>query len=82
VFFGRVVVRWAPKISINVNHIYPDKIVPHKELEQKLLKKYEKKIPAVDLFNPNIKIEEQLNLAYELRNIDIAYNAITQEGDE
>ena len=32
--------------------------------------------------NPNIKIEEQLNLAYELRNIDIAYNAITQEGDE
>lgn len=79
--FG-LVSEFLSKISINVNHIYPDKIVPHKELEQKLLKKYERKIPIVDLFNPNIKIEEQLNLAYELRNIDIAYNAITQEGDE
>lgn len=79
--FG-LISEFLSKISINVNHIYPDKIVSHKELEQKLLKKYEKKIPAVDLFNPNINIEEQLTLAYELRNIDIAYNAITQEGDE
>jgi uncharacterized protein (DUF488 family) len=79
--FG-LISEFLSKISINVNHIYPDKIIPHKELEQKLLKKYEKKIPSVDLFNPNIRIEEQLNLAYELRNIDIAYNAITQEGDE
>lgn len=79
--FG-LISEFLSKISINVNHIYPDKIVPHKELEEKLLRKYEKKIPAVDLFNPNISIEEQLNLAYELRNIDIAYNAITQEGDE
>lgn len=79
--FG-LISEFLSKISINVNHIYPDKIVPHKELEEKLLKKYEKKIPAVDLFNPDIRIEEQLNLAYELRNIDIAYNAITKEGDE
>lgn len=41
-----------------------------------------KKIPVVDLFHPNVSIEEQLKLAYELRNIDIAYNAITNEGDD
>lgn len=79
--FG-LISEFLSKISINVNHIYPDKIVPHKELEQRLLKKYEKKVPAVDLFNPDISIEEQLKLAYELRNIDIAYNAITNEGDD
>ena len=45
-------------------------------------KKYEKKIPVVDLFHPNVSIEEELKLAYELRNIDIAYNAITNEGDD
>ncbi len=79
--FG-LISEFLSKISINVNHIYPDKILQHKELEQKLLKKYEKKIPVVDLFNPDISIEEQLKSAYELRNIDIAYNAITNEGDD
>lgn len=79
--FG-LISEFLSKISININHIYPDRVVQHKELEQKLLKKYEKKIPVVDLFNPNISLKEQLNLAYELRNMDIAYNAITNEGDE
>lgn len=79
--FG-LISEFLSKILININHIYPDKIIPHKELEQRLLKKYEKKIPVVDLFHPNVSIEEQLKLAYELRNIDIAYNAITNEGDD
>lgn len=79
--FG-LISEFLSKISISVNHIYPDKIIHHEELEKKLLKKYERKIPEVDLFNPNISIEEQLKLAYELRNIDIAYNAITKEGDD
>lgn len=79
--FG-LISEFLSKILIDVNHIYPDRVVPNKELEQKLLKKYERKIPTIDLFNPNITLEEQLNLAYQLRNIDIAYNAITKEGDE
>lgn len=79
--FG-LVSEYLVKHSINVSHIYPDKVVPHEELEQQLLKKYDKKLPKVDLFNPDVDIELQLKLAYELRNKDIAYNAITKEGDE
>ena len=70
------------KNSIEVSHIYPDKVVSQKILEQQLLKKYDKKIPKADLFNPDITESLRMRLAYELRNKDIAYNAITKEGDE
>jgi len=70
------------KIEIDVKHIYPDKVVSQGELEQLLLKKYSKKLPQADLFNPDITDELRIKLAYELRNKDIAYNAITKEGDE
>jgi len=78
--FG-LISEFLSKISININHIYPDKVIPHKDLEQKLLKKYEKYISQIDLFNPNINLEQQLKEAYKLRNKDIAYNGFTQEGD-
>ena len=68
--------------SIDVAHIYPDKIVSQKILEQQLLKKYDKKIPKADLFNPDITESLRMQLAYKLRNKDIAYNSITKEGDE
>lgn len=70
------------KNGISVNHIYPNKIVSQQELEQQLLKKYAKKLPQADLFNPDITDELRIEMAYELRNKDIAYNAITKEGDE
>lgn len=79
--FG-LVAEFLSQQSIKVNHIYPDKVVSQQELEQKLLKKYEKQIPKIDLFNPNVNLKEQLEKAYKLRNIDIAYNALTQEGDD
>lgn len=79
--FG-LISEFLSKKSIEINHIYPDKVVLQQELEQKLLKKYEKQIPKIDLFNPNIDFEEQLKEAYKLRNKDIAYNALTQEGDD
>jgi uncharacterized protein (DUF488 family) len=79
--FG-LISEFLSKKSIDINHIYPDKVVLQQELEQKLLKKYEKQIPKIDLFNPNINFEEQLKEAYKLRNKDIAYNALTQEGDD
>ena len=53
-----------------------------KILEQQLLKKYDKKIPKADLFNPYITENLRMQLAYELRNKDIAYNSITKEGDD
>lgn len=79
--FG-LVSEFLTKNSIDVNHIYPDKVVSQKILEQQLLKKYNKKLPKADLFNPDITENLQIQLAYELRNRDIAYNAITKEGDD
>ena len=79
--FG-LISEFLSKKSIEINHIYPDKVVLQQELEQKLLKKYEKQIPKIDLFNQNIDFQEQLKEAYKLRNKDIAYNALTQEGDD
>ena len=68
--------------GINIKHIYPDKVVSQEFLEQKLLKKYEKKLPVANLFDQEITDELRLKLAYEFRNKDIAYNAFTKEGDE
>ena len=68
--------------GINIKHIYPDKVVSQEFLEQKLLKKYEKKLPVANLFDQEITDELRLRLAYKFRNKDIAYNAFTKEGDE
>jgi uncharacterized protein (DUF488 family) len=75
--FG-LISEFLTKNKILVNHIYPDKIVSQKILEQQLLKKYNKKIPKIDLFNPTITENLQIQFAYKLRNKDIAYNATTQ----
>jgi hypothetical protein len=66
------------KIEVDIQHIYPNKIVSQKQLEQQLLKKYDKKIDYLGLENSKMPI----NQAYELRNQDIAYNSITKEGDD
>jgi len=79
--FG-LISKFLTKNSIDVNHIYPDKVVSQKVLEQELLKKYNKKLPKADLFNLDITKNLQIQLAYELRNKDIAYNSITKEGDD
>jgi len=79
--FG-LVSEFLTKNEIVVNHIYPDKVVSQKILEQQLLKKYNKKLPKADLFNLDITENLQIQLAYELRNKDIAYNSITKEGDD
>ena len=79
--FG-LISEFLAKKSIKVNHIYPDKVLSQEELEKKLLKKYDKHLPKADLFNPDITEDLQLELAYKFRNEDIAYNAITKEGDD
>ena len=70
------------KIGFTIKHIYPDKVLTQADLEERLLKKYSKKLPQADLFNPQVTEELRLKKAYELRNKDIAYNAFTKEGDE
>lgn len=64
--------------DVEIKHIYPDKILSQKDLENQLVKKYHKKIDFLGLETDKTPLEQ----AYEFRNKDIAYNAITKEGDE
>ena len=64
--------------NVNIKHIYPDKILSQKDLENLLIKKYHKKIDYLGLETDKTPLEQ----AYILRNKDIAYNAITKEGDD
>lgn len=58
-----------------VEHILKDKSIRRNvQLENQLLKKYHKKIPKPSMFEPNVSLEEQLKVAYQLRNKEIAYS--------
>jgi uncharacterized protein (DUF488 family) len=64
------------KDGFDVQHILKDKSTKtNAQLEGQLLKKYEKKIPQPDMFNPNISKDDQLKVAYRLHNKDIGYSA-------
>lgn len=67
------------KDGFDVKHILKDKTLKsNAELESQLLKKYDKKIPKPDIFQPNISAEDQLKVAYRLRNKEIAYSPYTK----
>ena len=67
------------KDGFDVKHILKDKTLKsNAELESQLLKKYDKKIPKPDIFQPNISAEDQLKEAYRLRNKEIAYSPYTK----
>lgn len=67
------------KDGFDVKHILKDKTLKNNaELESQLLKKYDKKIPKPDIFQPNISAEDQLKAAYRLRNREIAYSPYTK----
>ncbi|MBA7568719.1 hypothetical protein ES708_10453 [subsurface metagenome] len=60
--------------GFDVLHILKDKtLIRNEELEDKLLKKYQKQIPQTNLFEV-FSPQQQLNLAYRLRNKDVAYD--------
>jgi uncharacterized protein (DUF488 family) len=63
--------------GIGIQHITPEAVILNSELEDKLFKKY--KLSRHDLFCSE---EENVVDAYRRRNIDIAYNAKTKEGDD
>lgn len=63
--------------GVEVWHITPDDLIPNGELEERLFKKY--KLSRHDLFGSE---EENVAEVYRRRNLDIAYNAKTKEGDE
>jgi uncharacterized protein (DUF488 family) len=64
--------------GFDVKHILKDKsIIDNSELEKRLLKKYEKAIPKPTLFDSKVlSLIEQLNLAYRLRNMEVAYDTL------
>lgn len=63
------------KDGFDVKHIMKDKTLKtNADLENQLLKKYDKKLPKPDIFNPNVTLEDQLKQAYRLRNKEIAFS--------
>ena len=71
------------KDGFEVKHILKDKTLKsNAELEKQLLKKYDKKIPKPDMFDPNISVEDQLKAAYRLRNKEIAFSPYSKTNAE
>jgi uncharacterized protein (DUF488 family) len=71
------------KDGFDVEHILKDKTLrSNAQVESQLLKKYEKKIPKPDMFEPNVTLEDQLKFAYRLRNKEIAYSPNAKEPEE
>jgi len=69
--------------GFDVKHILRDKsIKTNTQLESELLKKYEKKVPQPDIFHPNISKEDQLKVAYRLRNKEIAFSPYSKTPQE
>jgi hypothetical protein len=65
-----------------VEHILKDSsVISNKKLEELLVKKFNKKLPQPDIFNPNISAEDQLKAAYRLVNEEIGFspNGIEEE---
>lgn len=63
------------KDGFDVKHIIKDKTLKtNADLENQLLKKYDKKLPKPDMFNPNISLDDQLKEAYRLKNKEIAFS--------
>ena len=63
------------KDGFEVKHILKNKTAKtNAQLESRLLRKYEKKIPQLDMFQPNISLDDQLRVAYRLRNKEIAFS--------
>ena len=75
------------KEGFDVRHIMKDKTLKtNKDLENQLLKKYEKKIPQPDIFNPEVSKDDQLKVAYHLKNKEIGFmpyskNSYTEDYD-
>jgi len=71
------------KDGFEVKHILKDKsLKSNAQLENQLLKKYEKKIPQPDMFQPNVTLDDQLKVAYRLRNKEVAFSPYAKQPEE
>jgi len=63
------------KEGFEVKHILKDMTLKsNAQLENRLLKKYEKKIPHPNIFESKVALDNQLEVAYRLRNREIAFS--------
>jgi uncharacterized protein (DUF488 family) len=61
--------------GFEVLHILKDnEIVSHEELKQDLMKRFAKKLPQPDIFNPGITREDQVRAAYRLHNQQVGWS--------
>lgn len=71
------------KEGLHVKHIMKDKMIKtNAQLENQLLKKYDKKIPKPSIFEPNVSLDMQIKIAYRLRNKEIAFSPYSSEQTE
>ena len=71
------------KDGFDVTHILKDKtLITNANLEKELLKKYNKKLPKPDMFNPDISVDDQLKAAYKLKNREIGYSPYANTPEE
>jgi uncharacterized protein (DUF488 family) len=69
------------KEGLQVKHILPDgNLVENTDLEDQLLKKYDKKLPQTTLFE-TVTRETQIEIAYRLRGKDVAFSVL-KAGEE
>lgn len=69
--------------GFEVLHILKDKTIKaNSELEEQLLKKYEKKIPRPNLYEPDITRDDQVAAGYRLRNRDIGFSPYKKDAEE
>ena len=67
------------KDGFDVKHIMKDKTLKtNADLENQLLKKYDKKLTKPDMFNPNISLDDQLKEAYRFKNKEIAFSPFSK----
>lgn len=63
-----------------VQHILKDaSLLDNAQLEEQLLKKYQRRLPQNTLFETGITLEMQIDAAYQLRNKDIGFSTRTAE---
>jgi uncharacterized protein (DUF488 family) len=68
------------KDGFQVKHIMKDKTIKtNTQLENQLLKKYDKIIPKSSIFEPNVSLDMQIEIAYRLRNKEIAFSPYSSE---
>lgn len=64
--------------GFDVKHILSNKTIKtQSELENDLLNQFEKKLPQNNLFDSNVTIEDQLKVAYRLKNKEIGYTPLS-----